>query len=133
MTGSRAIFSTTLPPPEAGGSAARRSEIAVSCRCDAEKLGAIESYLREQPPGYTLSHFHAPARLEQAGLPGPHADHHVIGVRNSDEQVHHAVLLAEFQKHSALEVTERVRRWDLGAALRTHRIVVVSKDILAPL
>ncbi|MFI5364607.1 MAG: hypothetical protein ACHQ4J_03190 [Candidatus Binatia bacterium] len=101
----------------------------IPCRCDPEKIGAVQAYLYQHFPDYVLRDFHAPSRLEQAGLPGPHADHHVISLSHDDVLPYYAVLLSEFQEHySAAQVGECLRRWDLAGVLHANRIVFVSQD-----
>jgi hypothetical protein len=98
----------------------------VACLCDGQKITALEVYLTEQFPDYEVHHFHAPSRLQEAGLPTPHADHHVISVVHENILPYYAVLLSEFLARSAEDIADRARQWELAGAMRGHRIVIVS-------
>ena len=52
----------------------------ISCRCDAQKIDAVQAYFTEQFPDAEVHHLHSPSRLQQAGLPPAHTEHHVISV-----------------------------------------------------
>jgi hypothetical protein len=99
----------------------------IRCGCNRETIRAIHSYLREHFPQFGLRHFHAPTRLMQAGLPMPHAEHHVVSVTRDDVLPYHLVLLSEFQEQTLEEVCEHLREWVIADTLRAHRIAVVSK------
>jgi hypothetical protein len=113
-------------PDDSGGASIR-------CACNRETIRAIHGYLREQFPQFGLRHFHAPTRLMQAGLPMPHAEHHVVSVTRDDVLPYHLVLLREFQEQTLEEVCEHLREWDVAHTLRAHRIAIVSKDGASPL
>ena len=105
----------------------------IRCSCDREKIRAVHAYLRERFPQFGLRHFHAPTRLMQAGLPMPHAEHHVVSVTRDDVLPYHLVLLSEFQEGPLGGVCEHLREWDVAGTLRAHRIAIVSKDGASPL
>ena len=100
----------------------------MECGCDTAKIHAVHGYLCEHFPHYVLQDFHAPTRLLQAGLPGPHAHHHVVSLTSGDILPYYAVLLNEFQEHAAEEIAERLRGWQFAATLYANRIAIVSKD-----
>jgi hypothetical protein len=68
-----------------------------------------------------------------AGLPTPHAEHHVVSITQQGILPYYAVLLSEFQECSAADVDARLRQWHLADTLRAHRIAIVSKDGASPL
>ncbi len=109
------------------------AESARNCGCSPERIRAVHVYLKQHFPDYSLRDFHAPTRLMRAGLPMPHAEHHVISITQEGILPYYAVLLGEFQECSAENVGERVRQWRLADTLRAHRIAIVSKDGASPL
>ena len=107
--------------------------VPMECGCNPEKIRAVHAYLKEHFPQYGLRDFHAPTRLMRAGLPTPHAEHHVVSLTREDILPYHAVLLSEFQEQSLGNLCEQLRQWDLAATLRAHRIAIVSKHGASPL
>ena len=105
----------------------------IQCDCNREKIGAIHAYLKEHFPQFALRHFHAPTRLMRAGLPMPHAEHHVVSVTREDVLPYHLVLLSEFLEQSLDQIRDHLREWDIADALRAHRIAIVTKDGASPL
>src|SRR2546430_2426065 len=98
----------------------RLTEAAMECGCDVAKIRTVHAYLSEHFPEYVLQDFHAPVRLMQAGLPGPHADHHVVSLSADDILPYYAVLLNEFQDHPAEEMVECLRQWQFAATLYSN-------------
>ena len=103
------------------------------CACDADKLAAVHAYLSEHFPDCELRHFHSPTRLLQAGYPPPPGEHHVVSLLREDALPYYVVLLSEFLERSADAVPASIEKWDLAAAGRAYRIVIVSKEGIAPL
>jgi hypothetical protein len=101
---------------------------AVECGCDAAKIQTVHAYLSEHFPDYALLDFHAPVRLMQAGLPGPHAEHHVVRLTTGDVLPYYAVLLNEFQDQQVEEIAQCLRRWQFAATLYANRIAVAARD-----
>jgi hypothetical protein len=100
----------------------------MECGCDAAKIRTVHAYLSEHFPEHVLQDFHAPVRLMQAGLPGPHADHHVVSLTSSDVLPYYAVLLDEFQEHPLEEIAERLRQWEFAKTLYASRIAIAAKE-----
>lgn len=100
----------------------------MACSCDPEKIAAVHAYLAERFPGYAVEDFHAPTRLMQAGLPGPHIEHHVVRLTTAGVLPYHAVLLNDFLQYSAADIAARLQRWSLADTLRARRIAVVSRE-----
>jgi hypothetical protein len=98
------------------------------CGCDAAKLDVVHEYLNEEFPQCTLKDLHAPTRLMQAGVPTPHAEHHVVGIECPNMLAYYAVLLQEFLQYPVEALRPRLREWDVAQVIRTSRIAVVSKD-----
>ena len=108
-------------------------EIGLQCSCHPEKIRAVHGYLKEHFPDFALRDFHAPTRLLSAGLPMPHAEHHVVSVSREDILPYHAVLLSEFQEQSLDDICAQLHRWDVADTLRASRIAIVSKAGVSPL
>lgn len=108
-------------------------ELRLQCRCHPEKIRAVHCYLKEHFPDFTLRDFHAPTRLLSAGLPIPHAEHHVVSVSREDILPYHAVLLSEFQEQSLDDICGQLQQWDVADTLRASRIAIVSKGGVSPL
>ena len=100
----------------------------MDCSCNAEKIGAVRAYLKENFPGHALDDFHTTSRLAQRGIVAGYADHHVVRVTAAEGHAYHAILVSEFLEYSLNQIGERLQHWHLAAALRGHRIAVVSKD-----
>src|SRR5262245_743513 len=98
------------------------------CGCKVDKIRAVHEYLAANFPGYAMNDFHAPTRLMQAGLPGPHGEHHVVSLVQDDVLPYYAVLLAEFLELPAAAIAERLRTWGVTDTLRGNRIAVVGKS-----
>jgi hypothetical protein len=113
-------------PDDTGG-------VSVRCGCSREKIQAVHAWLKESFPQFGLRHFHAPTRLMQAGLPLPHAEHHVISVIRDDVLPYYLVLLGEFLEQPLDAVCEHLRNWDVANTLRALRIAIVSKEGASPL
>jgi len=105
----------------------------IGCGCSREKIRAVHACLKERFPQFGLRHFHAPTRLMRAGLPMPHAEHHVISVMRDDVLPYYLVVLSEFLEQPLEEVCEHLREWDVANALGALRIAIVSKDGASPL
>jgi hypothetical protein len=105
----------------------------MECSCNAEKIRAVHTYLKEHFPQFGLRDFHAPTRLMRAGLPMPHAEHHVVSMSREDTLPYQAVLLSEFQEQSISDMREQLQQWNVADVLRAHRIAIVSKNGVSPL
>ena len=105
----------------------------IRCNCSRDAIRAVHAYLKEHFPQFELRHFHAPTRLMQAGLPTPHAEHHVVRVARDDVLPYNLVVLSEVQEQPLGGLCEHLRDWDVAGTLRAHRIAVVSKDGASPL
>ena len=113
------------------GSAAssnRATRTASVCNCNAAKLDAVHAYLQEQFPDCELSDLHAPMRLMHAGLPTPHAEHHVVCISQGDVPPYYAVLLNDFQEHSVEAIGHCLRQWNFAATVRAQRIGIASRS-----
>jgi hypothetical protein len=110
-----------------------RNELRLRCGCHPEKIRAVHSYLKEHFPDFALHDFHAPTRLMHAGLPMPHAEHHVVSVSREDILPYSAVLLREFQEQSLDDICARLQQWNVADTLRASRIAIVSKRGVSPL
>jgi hypothetical protein len=108
-------------------------QLCLQCSCQPEKIRAVHGYLKEQFPDFALRDFHAPTRLMHAGLPKPHAEHHVISVSRDDILPYHAVLLSEFQEQPLEDICAHLQQSDLADTLRASRIAIVSKGGVSPL
>jgi len=100
----------------------------MDCSCNREKISAVQVHLEPHFPDYVLRHFHAPARLMQAGLPMPHTEHHVVSITREGILPYYAVLLNDFQQYSVKEIEECLRQWNFAEMVRANRIAVASKD-----
>lgn len=105
----------------------------VECACNPDAVAAVHAYLAEHFPEYALRHFHSPTRLLQAGFPTTHGDHHVVGLARENTLPCYVVLLSELLGCSSEDISAGIRRWDLPAAVRAHRIVIVSAEGVSPL
>ncbi|HVO24234.1 MAG TPA: hypothetical protein VMW56_11455 [Candidatus Margulisiibacteriota bacterium] len=110
-----------------------RDGLRLPCGCRSEPIRAVHGYLKEHFPDFALRDFHAPTRLMHAGLPMPHAEHHVISVSREDILPYQAILLCEFQEQAPHDIRAQLQRWDLADALRASRIAIVSKGGVSPL
>jgi len=106
----------------------RHLEAPIACGCEADKVSAVHTYLREHFPDYIRRDFHAPTRLMQDGLPRPHADHHVVGLEHQDVLPHYVILRNEFWEHALDDIEARLPQWNLAATLGAYRIIIVSHD-----
>lgn len=52
----------------------------MNCSCSTPNIRAVHAYLEQHFPDCVLRDLHAPARLMQAGLRLPHAEHHVVSI-----------------------------------------------------
>jgi hypothetical protein len=113
-----------------GGSAGtigtRGVESPLECACDGEKIFTVHAYLQRHFPHCVLGDLHAPTRLMPEGVLAGRGDYHVVSL--ATERPSHAVLLNECFEYSVGQLEEHLRQWNLAAALRDHRIVVVSQD-----
>ncbi len=110
-----------------------RNELRLQCGCHPEKIRAVHGYLKEHFPDFALHDFHAPTRLMHAGLPMPHAEHHMVSVSREDILPYNAVLLGEFQEQSLDDICAQLRQWNVADTLRASRIAIVSRDGVSPL
>ena len=110
------------------GYPAETAQAAMECTCNRAKIRAINAYLKEYFPEYTLRDFHAPTRLMHAGLPIPSAEHHVVSLTRDDVLPYHAVFLSEFQEQSLDDVYKHLREWKVAEVLLLYRIAIVSKQ-----
>ncbi|MFI5364980.1 MAG: hypothetical protein ACHQ4J_05095 [Candidatus Binatia bacterium] len=104
-----------------------------ACTCNPDKIAAVHAYLTGHFPGCELRHFHSPTRLLQAGFPTTHGDHHVVGLLRESTLPYYVVLLSELLACSPEDISACIRRWDLPAAVRAQRIVIVSSEEVSPL
>ena len=104
----------------------RGLESPLRCACDGEKIFAVHAYLQRHFPHCGLGDLHAPTRLMREGVLAGRGDYHVVSV--ATDHPSHAVLLNECFEYSVAHLEERLWQWNLAAALRAHRIVVVGKD-----
>ena len=63
----------------------------------------------------------------QAGLPTPHAEHHVVCISHEGILPYYAVLLNDFQEHSVAAIEHSLRQWDFASTVRAHRIAIASR------
>lgn len=105
----------------------------VACTCNPDTIAAVHAYLAGHFPDYELRHFHSPTRLLQAGFPTTHGDHHVVGLLRENALPYYVVLLSELLARSTEDISACIRHWDLPAAARAHRIVIVSTEGISPL
>lgn len=96
------------------------------CACDGEKIFAVHAYLKRHFPHRVLGDLHAPTILMREGVLAGRGDYHIVSV--ATECPSHAVLLHECFEYSVGHLEEHLWHWNLAAALRAHRIVVVGKD-----
>ncbi len=105
----------------------------LQCGCPPETIRVVHGYLKEHFPDCAVRDFHAPTRLMRAGLPMPHAEHHVVSVSREDILPYHAVLLREFQEQSLDDIRAQLGQSALADTLRASRIAIVSKGSVSPL
>jgi hypothetical protein len=104
----------------------RGLENPLRCACDSEKIGAVHTYLMRHFPHCVLGDLHAPTRLMREGVLVGRGDYHVVSM--ASDRPSHAVLLDECFECPVGHLEEHLRQWNVAAALRAHRIVVVGKD-----
>jgi hypothetical protein len=104
----------------------RGLESPLRCTCDGEKIFAVHAYLKRHFPHCVIGDLHAPTRLMREGVLMGRGDYHVVSV--ATDRPSHAVLLNECFQCPVGHLEERLWEWNLAAALRAHRIVVVGKD-----
>jgi hypothetical protein len=109
-----------------GTSGSRGLERTLGCACDGEKIFAVHAYLKRHFPRCVLGDLHASTRLMREGVLAGRGDYHVVSLVTDPPS--HAVLLNECFEDSAEHLEEHLWQWNLAAALRAHRIVVVGKD-----
>ena len=103
-------------------------QVLLDCACNAAKVNAVHAYLRVPFQDFVLRDFHAPTRLTQAGLPLPHAEHHVVSLAHEDILPYYVVLLNEFWAHRVEDIEACLQQWNLASELGAHRIIIVSMD-----
>jgi hypothetical protein len=64
----------------------------------------------------------------QAGLPGPHHEHHVVRLTIEGALPYHAILLTEFLQHSVADIATCLQRWLVADTLRANRVAVVGRE-----
>jgi len=104
----------------------RGVESPLRCACDGEKIFAVHAYLKRHFPHCVLGDLHAPARMMRGGVLAGRGDYHVVSL--VADHPSHAVLLNECFECPVGRLEEHLWQWNLAAALRAHRIVVVGKD-----
>ena len=104
----------------------RGVESPLRCACDSEKIFAVHAYLKRHFPHCVLGDLHAPARMMRGGVLAGRGDYHVVSL--VADHPSHAVLLNECFECPVGRLEEHLWQWNLAAALRAHRIVVVGKD-----
>jgi hypothetical protein len=104
----------------------RGLESPLGCACDGEKIFAVHAYLKRHFPHCVLGDLHAPTRLMREGVLAGRGDYHVVSL--TTERPSHVVLLNECFAYSVGHLEEHLCQWNLAAALRAQRIVVVGKD-----
>ena len=103
-----------------------RLENPLRCACDGEKIFAVHAYLKRHFPHCVLGDLHAPTRMMREGVLAGRGDYHVVSLATDCPS--HAVLLNECFEYSVGHLEEHLWQWNLAAALRAHRIVVVGKE-----
>jgi len=92
----------------------------IDCRCDTQKVHAVQAHLHARLPVYVLRDSHSPT------------DHHVVSLTHELALPCHAVLLNEFWEHSVEEIEACLQQWRVATMLRAYRIIVVSKNGVSP-
>ena len=105
---------------------ARALESTLRCACDGEKIFAVHAYLKRHFPHRALGDLHAPTRMMRGGVLAGRGDYHVVSLVTDHPS--HAVLLNECFECPVGHLEEHLWQWNLAAALRAHRVVIVGKD-----
>ncbi len=102
------------------------------CRCTRQKVEATHAYLQRFFPEHTLSDFHAPIRLLQAGLPPPHSGHHVVRLTEGLTDLY-LIMTYDLQQCPAAYIAALLQELQVAQLLKVEPIVVLYRDDARPL
>ncbi len=92
----------------------------------------MHAYLQRFFPEHTLSDFHAPIHLLQAGLPPPHRGHHVVRLTEGLTDLY-LIVTYDLQQCPAAHIAALLPELQVAQLLKAEPIVVLYRDDARPL